>query len=326
MKKHFSRREVLGGASTALLAGGVALAGQRLLGSSGGDGGAVGTRSPTTPIGASSSSRSGGSQGVDVLSGTTPAVFISHGSPMVALEDDEYTEALAAFGSTNRPAAVAVISAHWEAPGPIRITSQESPNLIYDFGGFPQALYQVRYPSPGAPLVAAEIAERLNTAGHQSVLDPARGLDHGVWVPLLRLWADAGVPTVAISLTQPRSPEQLWKLGEALAPLRKQGVMLLGSGGIVHNLRLLERNKRGPTIDWAREFDEWIAEKMEQHPSKIIGYRSDAPNARAAVPTTEHFDPLFAILGASAGDKQESIFNGFHHGSLSMRSFALLDS
>lgn len=305
--KKLTRREVIGGATGVLVAGGAALAAAR-------------TPFSSTPAAAgSSSSRRTGAAGTQ-----PPVVFISHGSPMVAIQDDEYTDALASFGALHRPTAVAVVSAHWEAPGPIRITSLDKPGLIYDFGGFPEPLYRVRYPAPGAPLLAAEVEDRLSAAGHRAVLDPARGLDHGVWVPLLRLFPQADIPVVAISLQRPRAPEELWKIGEALASLRQQGVMILGSGGIVHNLRRLNGNKAAAPMDWAQGFDEWVAEKLEKDPSAILGYHADAPNAGAAVPTTEHFDPLFAVLGAVGGRGSiDPIYTGFHHGSLSMRSFAI---
>lgn len=306
--RRFSRREILGGATGALVVGGAAIASRPS---------DPGRSARPTPDGAPLPKGADGTR-----SSLQPAVFISHGSPMVALESDEYTDALAKFGAANRPSAVAVISAHWEAPGPIRVTSVDNPPLVYDFGGFPDALYRVRYPAPGSPDLAAEIEDSLSASGHPATLDPSRGLDHGVWVPLLRLFPEANVPTVAISLPRPRSPEQLFEIGRSLAPLRHKGVMLVGSGGIVHNLRMLVRQKDAPTIDWAARFDDWVAERLERDPASLLRYH-EAPHASWAVPTTEHFDPLFAILGASGADKPpSSIHTGFHHGSLSMRSFA----
>lgn len=297
-----SRRDVLRLATGAALTGGAAIAAHRLI-------------SPASASGNGTTERKAARR--------APAVFVSHGSPMVAVEDDAYTEALASFGRAHRPKAVAVISAHWEASGPIRVTSLGKPELIYDFGGFPPALYRLTWPSPGAPALASSIVDRLGSAGHEAVLDPARGFDHGVWVPLRRMFPDATVPTVAISLTRPRRPEELWKIGEALAPLRDEGVMLLGSGGVVHNLRIIDWNKMAEVAGWAAAFDGWVAERLEGDRSAILGYR-DAPNAAHAVPTTEHFDPLFPVLGAGAGEKLENVFAGFHHATLSMRTFALL--
>lgn len=300
MGRNFSRREILAGATGIAVAGGVALAGARMP-----------DDAPTDPRRKST--------GTD----PQPLVFISHGSPMVAIEDDAYTDALARFGESHRPAALAVISAHWEATGPIRITSVDKPGLIYDFGGFPDALYRLRYPAPGAPELASEIADRLSAAGHGAVLDPSRGLDHGVWVPLLRAFPSADIPVVAISLQRPRSPEELWKLGESLASLRNEGVMIVGSGGVVHNLRMLHRKDAAP-VDWARRFDDWVAERLERDPASILRYDRDAPHVATAVPTTEHFDPLFAVLGAAGGKGSVlPIYTGFHHGTLSMRSLAI---
>ncbi len=252
-----------------------------------------------------------------------PAVFVSHGSPMVGIETDPYTDALARFGAAEAPGAILVVSAHWEAGGPIRVTSADRHGTIHDFGGFPRALYEVRYPATGAPALAAEVSERLGAAGFPATLDAGRGLDHGAWVPLLRMKPRADVPVVAVSLPDPRTPDELLRIGEALRPLRDAGVLILGSGGIVHNLRILEwRDKFAPAADWARGFDEWVAERLAGD-RDLRAFR-EAPSGRLAVPTSEHFDPVFVVLGASTpGDVHEPIFTGFHHGTLSMRTFAL---
>jgi 4,5-DOPA dioxygenase extradiol len=252
-----------------------------------------------------------------------PAVFISHGSPMVGIEDDAYTEALARFGGAEAPAAVVAISAHWEAGGAIRVTSAGRHDTIHDFGGFPRALYEIRYDAPGAPELAREIADRIGGAGFPVALDDARGLDHGAWVPLRRMWPGAHVPVVGVSLPDPRTPDELLRMGEALRSLRERNVMILGSGGIVHNLRVLDwRNKFAAPADWARGFDDWVAERLAGD-RDLRGFLA-APNGRHAAPTTEHFDPVFVVLGASgAAERHEEIFTGFHHGTLSMRSFAL---
>ncbi len=255
--------------------------------------------------------------------GHAPAVFISHGSPMVGLENDSYTDALGRFGAAEAPAAVVVVSAHWEAGGAIRVTSAERHDTIHDFGGFPRALYELRYDAPGAPDIAREVAERIGGAGFATTLDAKRGLDHGAWVPLRRMWPEVNVPVVGVSLPDPRSPDELMRIGAALRPLREKGVMLVGSGGIVHNLRVLDwRNKFAAPADWARRFDDWVAERLAGD-RDLRGFLG-APFGVQSAPTTEHFDPVFVVLGAAdRTDRHEEIFTGFHHATLSMRTFAL---
>jgi 4,5-DOPA dioxygenase extradiol len=258
---------------------------------------------------------------------SVPAVFISHGSPMVAIEEDAYSEALRFFGEhLMLPRAIVVVSAHWEASTPIRVTASDKPNVIYDFGGFPEELYRLQYPCPGSPELADEIVEMLEAAGLAAAADPRRGLDHGAWIPLRHAFPAAEVPVVQVSLPQPRRIPALLRMGHALAPLRERGVLLLGSGGVVHNLRRVHfEDKAAPVEPWAREFDAWVAAKVEDRDLEgLTAYRTQAPHPELAVPTTEHFDPIFFTLGAALpGDHLIPIFEGFHHGSLSMRSFAL---
>jgi 4,5-DOPA dioxygenase extradiol len=255
-----------------------------------------------------------------------PAIFVSHGSPMTALDQGPYAKALAAFGESVRPEAIVVISAHWQEAG-IRIASAARPELIYDFGGFPRELYQLKYGAPGSPELAAQVAAELRRAGFESVLDEHRGWDHGVWVPLRLMFPSATVPVVAVSLPVAWSPEQLHRLGQALGGLREKGALILGSGGIVHNLRLMNwAEKDAPVDPWAREFQEWVRDAVARRDlASLFGFEKLAPHARRAVPTAEHFVPLFPVLGA-AGDYRQvvAIFEGFEHGNMSMYSFQLL--
>jgi len=256
----------------------------------------------------------------------TPALFVSHGAPSVALENDAYTRALAAFGSrTPRPAAVVVVSAHWEAPGPLRVNAASRPEPIYDFSGFPQALYKLDYPAPGSPEIAAEIVDRLAAAGFPAVHEIARGWDHGVWVPLRLIFPEATLPVVELSLPVPRTPEQLLAIGRSLAPLRERDLLIVGSGGIVHNLsRLRWHEKEAPVDEWARAFDDWVMNRVsERDVEALAAYRSRAPHADQAVPTSEHFDPLFVVLGAAPGARVRTVYEGIDYGNLSMRTFAL---
>jgi len=239
---------------------------------------------------------------------------------MSALGGDDHAAALRAFGDTQQPRAIVVISAHWQMPRPLRITAWDQAPLVYDFGGFPKELYDIAYPAPGDPSLAARIAGMLKGA----TLEKRRGLDHGAWVPLRLAWPDAGIPVVQLSLPE-ASPEELFQLGTALRPLREEGILIAGSGGIVHNLRRVQLWDKNAALDpWAVEFDGWVAARIEAGEiQELFSYRGSAPHAALAVPTPEHFDPLFVALGAAfPEEKAETIFEGFQYGNLSMRSFA----
>lgn len=255
-----------------------------------------------------------------------PAVFVSHGAPSVALEDDDYTHALRRFGAgVGSPEAILVASAHWEARAPLRINAQPRPPLIYDFGGFPEPLYRLTYPAPGAPELAEETAALLTRAGIPNALERDRGWDHGVWVPLRIAFPGADVPVVEISLPVPRTPADLIAIGRALAPLRDR-VLILGSGGVVHNLSLLHWGTKDAPVDgWARGFDDWVGVRLEAGDlDTLAGYRAAAPDAARAVPTAEHFDPLLLIVASAGEDERASpIYDGFHYGNLSMRCFTI---
>ncbi len=253
-----------------------------------------------------------------------PVVYISHGSPMVAVETDDYTRALRRMGEElPKPKAIVVVSAHWESSAPVRVGSAERPALIYDFGGFPPELYQLKYPSPGDPSLAHDIVQSLKAAGIPAVGEDLRGLDHGVWVPLRHVYPGAEIPVVEVTLPSPRRPSDIVALGKALAPLRDRGVLLVGSGGVVHNLRRVQfGDKEAPIEAWAQSFDDWVRARLETlDTAAMTDYRRLAPEAASAVPTTEHFDPLFMVLGASGeGDRVRDVYEGFQYGNLSMRT------
>ena len=250
-----------------------------------------------------------------------PALFISHGAPSIALEHDDFTRAVAAYCATLAGArAIVIVSAHWQTRG-LRVNAVAHPETIYDFGGFPDALYRIRYEAPGDPTLAREIAALFGDAG----LEITRGWDHGLWVPLRILLPEARVPIVEISQPFPTTPDELMRIGQALAPLRDRGVVIIGSGGIVHNLRAIHLDdKAAPVDDWAAEFDTWFATHLAARDfDTLTRYRTLAPHADLAVPTPEHFEPLFVTLGAShPNDDLTTIYEGFHYGNLSMRTFA----
>jgi len=254
-----------------------------------------------------------------------PAVFISHGSPMTALDSGSYFRALRAFGERHPARAAIVVSGHWEEGPPVRVASSPHPPMIYDFYGFPQELYQVGYPAPGDPELALEIAGLLAASGVDASLDPRRGFDHGVWTPLRMLFPSANVPVIPLSLPVERSPRSLHALGSILAPLRERGIWILGSGGIVHNLSLPRpAAPDAPAEAWAAEFDGWIKRAIETRDIEaLFAYRTAAPYARQAAPTTDHFDPLFVILGAAGAGPAEWIYEGFQYAHMSLRCLAL---
>lgn len=245
---------------------------------------------------------------------------------MVAIEDGPYQQALARFGRENRPAALVVVSAHWESGAQVRVTSAQRHHVIHDFGGFPDTLFELGYEAPGEPALARRVAEAVTGAGIVASLDGARGLDHGVWIPLRLMYPDARIPVVAVSLPDALDPRTLMRMGESLRPVLADGVLLMGSGGLVHNLRRLDwRNRDRPPEPWAEAFDSWVHERLGKADyAPLAGYRDTAPNAALAVPTAEHFDPLFVVMGAAEeGARPVPIYEGFQHGTLSMRSFAL---
>ncbi len=245
---------------------------------------------------------------------------------MVALEEDGFSRAMREMGHRYSDSkAVVIVSAHWQRSGPVRVTAWEHAPILHDFGGFPKQLYSLEYPAPGLPELAGEIASALDSAGQRTELDPHRGLDHGAWIPARLAWPDAEKPVIQVGLPA-AEPRELFALGRALRPFRERGVLLMGSGGIVHNLRRVRfAHEFGPVDPWAEEFDAWVAEQIEARADEaLFDYQESAPHAESAVPTTEHFDPLFVILGARLEkDRVSTIYEGFRYGNLSMRSFVL---
>jgi 4,5-DOPA dioxygenase extradiol len=248
---------------------------------------------------------------------------------MIALEKEGWGQALKGFAaSIPRPRAIVVVSGHWEAPVPVRVTASRAPETIHDFSGFPEQLYRIYYEAPGDPELAERVRNLLGRAGIAAALDPRRGLDHGAWVPLRFLYPRADVPVLEVSQPVPRTPNDAVKIGQALSPLRNDGVLLVGTGGIVHNLRRIDlADTAGNVADWARAFDAWVASRLEaMDVAGLASYRQSAPNAAIAVPTPDHFDPIFVVLGsAEAGERVRTIYKGFRYGTLSMRSFAVSD-
>jgi 4,5-DOPA dioxygenase extradiol len=252
-----------------------------------------------------------------------PALFVSHGAPTFALEPGVLGPNLEHLGERlSGLAAVAVVSAHWQTPG-VQVMRTVAPETVHDFGGFPPALYRLRYPAPGAPMMAEETAVLLENAGIETSFDDARGIDHGVWVPLRYLLPKAQVPVFQISLPLDCGPQFALQLGRALAPLRRRGVMLMGSGSVTHNQRDIGQFDPGLS-KYVVEFTEWVRTHVQRRDLQaLVDYRRRAPHAERAHPSEEHFLPLLAAVGASeAADSVSVIEGGVTYGVLSMESYA----
>ena len=251
-----------------------------------------------------------------------PTLFISHGSPMLAIEDSPARRFLLELGKTlPRPKAIIVASAHWESVGGLVVSLASHPETIHDFGGFPEELFNIQYPVQGAPDTAARAAELLEHAGFAVKRSIARGLDHGAWVPLRLMYPDADIPVAQVSLRRGASPAEHERLGKALQELRKDDVLIIGSGSLTHNLYAF----RGASIDaevppWVGDFDEWMHLRLQHNQRELLlDYRAQAPFAVRNHPTEEHLLPLFVAMGA-AGDapKTERLHASYEYGVLAM--------
>ena len=254
---------------------------------------------------------------------TIPAIFLSHGAPTLAVDEGHETRAWAELASTlPRPKSILAVSAHWDTRDP-EVSAAPRPETIRDFSGFPRELYEQRYPAPGAADLASRVQALLQQAGIACKVDPARGLDHGAWVPLKWMYPKADIPVTQLSVQSHRGPAHHLKLGEAIAALRDEKVLVLATGGIVHNLRDLEWDKRGTreAAQWAAEFNDWIADRVERKAvDDLLAYRERAPNARRSHPTEDHFAPFFVALGAG-GLPARRLDLGFDLGTLGLDGY-----
>ncbi|MFM7063748.1 MAG: 4,5-DOPA dioxygenase extradiol [Actinomycetes bacterium] len=254
---------------------------------------------------------------------TTPAVFLGHGSPMNTLEHNGFTEAWADVGAAvPRPRAVVAVSAHWYT-GETAVTAMAQPRTIHDFAGFPPELSTFQYPAPGSPEVAAEVAALLAPCEVRADLGDW-GLDHGTWSVLAHVYPDADVPVVQLSIDGRRPVEWHLEVGQRLAALRNSGVLLLGSGNVVHNLGRMDWGRPDAGDDWAVQFDEHVLDVLTTDPRRITEVHRH-PAYRAAVPTPEHFLPVVHLAGmaVAAGVTLTPFAKGHAYGSLSMTSYRL---
>lgn len=262
-----------------------------------------------------------------------PALFVSHGSPMLALEPGAAGAFMQRLGPAverafGRPRAIVVVSPHTSARAPI-VLGSAAHHAVHDFGGFPRELYELQYSPPGDPLLAADVAARLAAAGIATQqIDDEPGIDHGMWSVLRFAWPDANVPVVPVALAPQQPPGAQWAIGEALAPLAAQGVLVIGSGSITHNLRLLFRAGGQPPLDAAeiaesRAFRDWVAERVEQGDRDgLLDYRARAPHAAYMHPSDEHWLPFYIAAGAGGLEASARLHDSVTYGALGMDAYA----
>jgi 4,5-DOPA dioxygenase extradiol len=253
-----------------------------------------------------------------------PTLFLSHGSPMHAVDPGAAGRAWAALGrELPRPRAVLIASAHWETSVPL-LTGNPAPQTIHDFGGFPDELFRLQYAAPGDPALAAHAVALLKAAGVAAGIDGCRGRDHGAWVPLRWMYPEADVPVVQLAIQPELGAAHHLRVGRALAPLAGDAVLIIGSGHTTHNLRdWMSNPRRQEPLRYAQVFAEWVHDRLTAADvDALVAWREQAPEAARAHPTDEHFLPLFIALGAAAaGGKVERFVGGFEAGALAMDSY-----
>lgn len=262
------------------------------------------------------------------MSALIPIVFVSHGAPDALLKAPDTVACWREIGlQVAKPAAILVVSAHWEARQPT-VSLSDAPETIHDFSGFSPELYQMQYRAPGAPDLAKRVVSLLSAAGLAADFHPSRGLDHGAWAPLSAMYPQANVPVTQLSLVRNASSATHFALGQALAPLREEGVLIVASGAITHNFSWLGWQIEGnqAPLPQAKMFSNWVAERLaENDVSALLAYRS-APYGAEAHPTEEHFLPFFVALGAASGDTPLRYSPQFTYGGLAMDAYLWKDS
>jgi 4,5-DOPA dioxygenase extradiol len=257
--------------------------------------------------------------------GSLPALFVSHGAPTMILQPVPVREFLSGLGAAlPRPKAILAVSAHWESAA-LAISTAAQPETIHDYYGFPEPLYRLHYRAPGAPELAPRVAALIEAAGLGCEIDPRRGLDHGAWVPLMLMYPEARIPVTQLSVQPGLGAAHHYRLGQALRPLREEGVLVLGSGGITHNLAAFRGHAPGdPAPDWVAQFRDWMAAAIEAgRDEDAIEYRSRAPHGARNHPSEEHFLPLLVAAGArTPGNPGRRIHTSTTYGVLAMDAYA----
>lgn len=253
-----------------------------------------------------------------------PTLFISHGAPTLAMEPEAATARfLGALGPNLAPEAIVCVTAHWETRGGFAASAAQEPEMIYDFRGFPDEMYRKVYPAPGAPDVARRAVELAREAGLTAEADARRGFDHGVWVPLSLMFPDATVPVVSMSVALDRTPAEHFALGQALRPLRDEGVLIVGSGNATHNLRaLFDPRARNAMAEPTRAFSDWLQTRIASgETDALTHYAEEAPYALENHPTPDHILPLFVPLGAASDPHGERLHDDYAFEILSMAAY-----
>ena len=248
---------------------------------------------------------------------TLPGLFISHGSPMLAINPEQVGPALQRLSlNLPKPQAIIVMSAHWESQA-LEVSTATRPDTWHDFRGFPAELYEIRYPAPGAPELAERILERLNQAGLNAHANSSRPRDHGVWMPLLHMYPDADIPVIEISLPMQMSSDEIYQIGQVLAVFRREQILLIGSGSITHNLSELSWNGQHSAVpEWASTFRNYVVNKLQHSDAEAVLDWQSIPYVAKNHPTIEHFAPLFFAMGT--GPRFSIVHSSFTMGALGM--------
>jgi 4,5-DOPA dioxygenase extradiol len=251
-----------------------------------------------------------------------PSLFVAHGAPLLAIENNEYTQFLGQLGKNwPKPKAIVLFSAHWESRVQ-KVSQVDEFETIYDFGGFPEPLYRIKYPAKGEHAVTKEIEEWFRSEGIPYDVDTKRGLDHGAWVVLRMIYPNADIPVISMSVNPSLTPAEQYQIGKSLSQLRKQDILIIASGGTVHNLGALKMRNDDGTIDqWAQDFDKWLEHHMANWDLEaLFHYSALAPSAEIAVPPygNEHFIPIFYAMGAADDEKSAALLHrSYRYGNLS---------
>ena len=253
-----------------------------------------------------------------------PSLFLGHGSPMYAIEPNQYTDQWGQLGqSMPTPSSILILSAHWYTPG-IHLTAMAHPSTIHDFGGFPQALFNIQYPAPGSPQLAEQVQQLIAPLAPDTQLDEAEwGLDHGAWSVLKYLYPQANIPCVQMSIDLHRSPAEHFALAQLLQPLRHAGVLLLASGNVVHNLSQLQRAANAPSAPWASQFNDiFKAKLLAGDYASLINWHNLGESAQMSIPSAEHYLPAIYTMGSALpSEKMALIADGIEMSAISMLSF-----